>query len=223
MIKHLTLAALPLLGLLGTSAYAECDYDDFPRMDAMLVGMIADGLQWNNTAMNVRSFRVPATPQQVKDFYGKQWKEAVDYTTFGPWEQILHINNQCMMMVQVQAQNERYSYGKLMLTNPPVAGASDRRLGEGVPMPAEAQVVSDMQSDDPLRKGRVTMLLVADDIQRTRAWYESEMLHRGWQLEHRSTLAGSVVLNYAKGRELLTIGLLRHETNTQVLLTRMDQ
>lgn len=192
-------------------------------MDAMLVGMVADGMRWNNNAMNVRSFRVPATTQQVKDFYAKQWKDAVDFTTFGPWQQILHINKHCMMMVQVQAQNERFSFGRFLLTNPPAAGASDQPLGAGVPMPAGAQVVSDMPSDDPLRPGRLTLLLVADDIHRTRAWYESEMLHRGWQLEHRSTLAGSVVLNYAKGRELLSIGMLRHETNTQVLLTRMDQ
>lgn len=222
-MTKLTILTALLLALVNSHAHGNCDYDDFPRMDNMLVGMIADGMQWNNNAINARSFRVPATPQQVKDFYGKKWKDAVDYTTFGPWDQILHINNKCMMMVQVQAQNERYSYGKLMLTNPPAPGASDRPLGQGVPMPAEAQVVSDMLSDDPLRKGRLTMLLVADDIQRTRAWYESEMLNLGWQLEHRSTLAGSIVLHYAKGRELMTIGLLRHENNTQVLLTRMDQ
>lgn len=220
MIKLTPLVAM--LALLSSQVHGACDYDDFPRMDSMLLGMVADGMQWNNNAMNVRSFRVPATPEQVKSFYGKQWKDAVDYTTFGPWEQILHLNERCMMMVQVQAQNERYSYGKLLLTNPPAPNASDRALGEGVPMPADAQVVSDMRSDDPLRKGRLTLLLIADDIHRTRAWYESEMLHQGWQLEHRSTLAGSVVLNYAKGRELMTIGLLRHETNTQVLLTRMD-
>lgn len=220
MIKLTPLVAM--LALLSSQAHGACDYDDFPRMDSMLLGMVADGMQWNNNAMNVRSFRVPATPEQVKSFYGKQWKDAVDYTTFGPWEQILHLNERCMMMVQVQAQNERYSYGKLLLTNPPAPNASDRALGEGVPMPADAQVVSDMRSDDPLRKGRLTLLLIADDIHRTRAWYESEMQQQGWQLEHRSTLAGSVVLNYAKGRELMTIGLLRHETNTQVLLTRMD-
>ena len=214
---------LPLLALLSPKAIADCDFDDFPRLNGMLIGNIADGLQWNNSVMNARSFRVPASPDEVKAFYAKQWQDAVDFTEFGPWQQILHINNQCMMMVQVQAQNSRYSYGKLMLTNPPETDLSSHVLGAGMPVPPSGQVVSDMQSDDKLRKGRLTLLIVAEDIHRTRAWYESEMHNRGWQLEHRSTLANSVVLNYAKGRERMTIGMLPHESNTQVLLTQMDQ
>lgn len=221
MTRSLTL--LPALALACSLAQANCDYDDFPRMDGMLLGMIADGMVWNGAAINARSFRVPANVQAVKDFYGKKWEGAVDFTTFGPWEQILHLNEKCMLLVQVQAQGaeSRYSFGKVMLSNPSMSGASQPIVGDGVPAPGDAQVVSDLHNDDPLRSGRQTLLLVADDIHRTRAWYESEMLTQGWQLEHRSTLAGSVVLNYAKGRELMTIGMLRHENNTQVLITRM--
>src|SRR5690606_41182287 len=62
MLKLTPLVAM--LALLSSQAHGACDYDDFPRMDSMLLGMVADGMQWNNNAMNVRSFRVPATPEQ---------------------------------------------------------------------------------------------------------------------------------------------------------------
>src|SRR5690606_8763633 len=37
---------------------------------------------------------------------------------------------------------------------------------------------------------RLTLLLIADDIHRTRAWYESEMLHQGWQLRSEERRVG---------------------------------
>ena len=97
------------------NAQADCDYDDFPRMDGMLVSSLGGNVQWNHSPMAGRSFRVPATVEQVKTFYTGKWQE-VDFTEFNGWEQILHINKHCMMMLQVRAQNDRFSYGRMLLT-----------------------------------------------------------------------------------------------------------
>lgn len=50
--------------------------------------------------------------------YAEAWADEVDFSAFNGWEQILHINQQCMMMIQVKRQNDRYSYGQLVITTP---------------------------------------------------------------------------------------------------------
>ena len=217
----------PLLPLLlaacASLAYADCDYDDFPRMDGMLVSSLGSNVQWNHTALQGRAFRVPASVAAVKNFYAEHWADAVDFTEFNDWQQVLHLNEDCIMMLQVRAQNERYSYGRMTITNPPQAGAGSEPLGTGMPVPPEAQVVSDMRSDDKIREGRLVLILNDDNIHATRAWYEAELLNQGWNLDHRSLQDNASVLTYSKGRELMTVGLLRHASKTQVLLTRMDR
>lgn len=216
------LAAFALLSL-SHAAVADCDYDDFPQMDNMLLASLGGDVQWNNMPLAGRSFRVPASLEQVRAFYAREWKDAVDFTEFNGWEQILHINKHCMMMVQVKAQNERFSFGRLLLTNPPAKSATSRPLGGGMPVPPGAQVISDMRSDDAIREGRMVLLLNEEDLHATRAWYEAEMQRLGWSLEERSDQLHAVVLSYAKGRELMSVGLLRHQEVTQVLLNRMDR
>ncbi|WP_152987259.1 hypothetical protein [Pseudomonas sp. TTU2014-080ASC] len=215
---------LPLMALsICLQAQADCDFDDFPRMDDMLVSSIGENIQWNHAPINARAFRVPNSVTGVKDFYAGEWADAVDFTEFDGWDQILHINEDCMMMVQVKAQNDRFSYGRMTITNPPENGGATLELGSGMPVPPDAEVVSDMRSDDKIRKGRMVLILSHDTMHATRAWYEAELLNQGWKLEQRSQQENATVLNFAKGRELMTVGLLRHAEKTQVLLNRMDR
>lgn len=215
----------PLFAFLGCiSAQADCDFDDFPRMEGMSVSALGQSVQWNHLPLNGRSFRVSSNLEEVKAFYGREWKDAVDYTEFNGWDQIMHINSKCIMLVQVKAQNERYSYGRMLLTNPPTKDAGQTPLGQGMPVPLNAQVISDMQSDDDIRKGRMLLLLNDDDMHRSRAWYESEMVSQGWTLDSRSIQPNAIVLSYSKGRELMTIGFLDVEDGrTQILVNRMDR
>ncbi|WP_298186158.1 hypothetical protein [uncultured Pseudomonas sp.] len=216
-------ASLALLASSASLAYADCDYDDFPRMDGMLVSSLGTSVQWNHVPLQGRAFRVPASVASVRDFYAEQWADAVDFTEFNDWQQVLHLNEDCIMMLQVRAQNDRYSYGRMTITNPAQAGAGSEQLGSGMPVPPEAQVVSDMRSDDTIRQGRLVLLLNDDNIHATRAWYEAELLNQGWNLDHRSLQDNATVLTYSKGRELMTVGLLRHASKTQVLVNRMDR
>lgn len=217
--------SLPLLLLIACAdlAYADCDYDDFPRMDGMLVSSLGASVQWNHTPLQGRTFRVSATVPRVKEFYAQQWPDEVDFSEFNDWDQILHINERCIMMIQVKAQNDRYSYGRMSITNPPQAGGGGEPLGSGMPVPPDAQVISDMRSDDVIREGRLVLILNDENIHATRAWYEAELLNQGWNLDHRSQQDNAVVLTYSKDRELMTVGLLRHADKTQVLLNRMDR
>ena len=62
-----------------------------------------------------------------------------------------------------------------------------------------------------------------EDMNTTAQWYETELKQQGWSLEQRSQQANGVVLSYSRERELMTVGLLRHQDKTQVLVNRMDR
>jgi len=221
-MKIIPLLLITLL-LAANRAQAECDYDDFPLMPDMLVANIGSNIQWNQTPMAGRSFRVQANLATVKDFYAKAWADEVDFSAFNGWEQILHINQQCMMMIQVKRQNERFSFGQMVITNPPSSAVAAQALGDGMPVPPGALVISDMRSDDEIRQGRLVLLLNEEDMHTTARWYETDLKQQGWTLDQRSQQATGMVLSYSRGRELMTVGLLRHENKTQILLNRMDR
>lgn len=221
-MKIITPLLITLL-LAANGAWAECDYDDFPLMPDMLVATIGSNIQWNHTPMAGRSFRVPANLATVKDFYAKAWADEVDFSEFNGWGQILHINQQCMMMIQVKRQNDRFSFGQMVITNPPGSAVAAQVLGDGMPVPPGAHVVSDMRSDDDIRQGRLVLLLNEEDMHTTARWYETDLKQQGWSLEQRSQQTNGMVLSYSRGRELMTVGLLRHQDKTQILLNRMDR
>lgn len=220
---RLLLATLLSGALCAGPAHADCDFDDFPLMESMDLASVAESMQWNNLPMSIKGFRVSASVEAVKAFYGERWQDEVDFTEFGAWQQILHINDECMMMVQLQAQNGQ-STGRLMLVNPPDEDLASRVLGAGVPVPPDAVVVTDMQNQDRYRAGQLVMLLSEDSLEGSMSWYQAEMQRTGWRQNRRQMAQNNATLIYSKGREQLSVVLLRVEGGqTQILINRMDR
>jgi len=221
MTKHLP--SVLLLVALSPLVHADCDFDDFPTLDSMQLATVAEAMQWNNLPMSVKGFRTEAPLETVRDFYGKQWEGEVDFTEFGAWQQILHINEDCMMMVQLRTA-EGQTQGRLMLVNPPDEELAQRPLGGGVPMPPDAVVVTDMQSQDSHRDGELVMLLYPETLDVATRWYEAEMVRFGWQLNRRQVSQNNATLIYSKGREQLSVVFLRTANEqTQILVNRVDR
>lgn len=217
------LPAILLLALLSQVAQADCDFDDFPTQDGMQLASVAEAMQWNNLPMSVKGFRTEAPVEVLRGFYAERWEGAVDFTEFGAWQQILHINDDCMMMVQLRSA-EGQTQGRLMLVNPPDEEGSSRPLGGGVPMPPDAVVVTDMQNQDSYRDGQLVMLLYPDVLDAATRWYETEMVRSGWQLNRRQYSQNNATLIYGKGREQLSVVFLRTAgEQTQILLNRVDR
>lgn len=217
-LPFLMLALWPLL------ARAECDFDDFPQMDGMRLATVAEAMQWNNMPMSVKGFSTDAGLQAVLAFYQERWAGAEDLTTFGAWQQVLHLNDDCMMMVQARTVGSQTS-GRLMLVNPPEDEQVQRVLGSGVPVPPDAVVVTDMQSQDAQRDGQLVMLLHPDSMASAVSWYQAEMVRSGWQLSRRAFSQNNATLIYSKGLKQLSVVFLRTttENQTQILLNQVDR
>lgn len=215
---------LPMvLGLFPLLVRGECDFDDFPQMDSMQVATVAEAMQWNNMPMSVKGFRVDASLQAVLAFYSDRWAGAADITTFGAWQQVLHLNDDCMMMVQARTVGSETT-GRMMLVNPPADEQVQRKLGSGVPVPPDAVVVTDMQSQDAQRDGQLVMLLYPDNMASAVSWYQAEMVRSGWQLSRRAFGQNNATLLYSKGLEQLSVVFLRttDDQQTQILLNQVD-
>lgn len=210
------LATLPLV------AQGDCDFDDFPQMDGMQIATVAEAMQWNNMPMSVKGFRTDASLQAVLDFYGDRWAGAVDFTEFGAWQQIMYLDDDCMMMVQARTQQAQTT-GRMMLVNPPDEELVARPLGAGVPVPPDAVVVTDMQNQDAHRDGQLVMLLYTGEMSGAVSWYQAEMVRSGWQLNRRQFSQNSSTLLYSKGLEQLSVVFLRTAgEQTQILLNKVD-
>ena len=208
------------LGLMNMgAAVANCDFDDFPVMDAMTLQSVMDDGNYNNRPMMVQNFIADqASYHDVVDYYHKIWDERYDDTAFGMWHQISTMTDECMMTVQVAAQNNSTpSVGRLVISNPPTSKEGDS-VGADVLAPTDSVVVSDLVTDDGPKKGRITMLSTAGSTSEVANFYRSEMQHKGWALDREFNEAESRVLIFRKGLNVSNILIIPAGDMTQVLI-----
>tara|TARA_R110002050_G_scaffold9504_1_gene33232 strand:+ start:380053 stop:380757 length:705 start_codon:yes stop_codon:yes gene_type:complete len=203
---------------IGTVA-AKCDFDDFPVMDEMALQSVMDDANYNNRPMMVQNFIADdVSYHDVVDYYHKIWDKRYDDTAFGMWHQISTMTNECMMTVQVAAQNNSTpSVGRLVISNPPTSKEGDS-VGEDVLTPPDSVVVSDLTTDDGPKKGRITMLSTAGSTSDVAGFYRNEMQHKGWTLDREFNEAESRVLVFRKGLNVSNILIIPAGEMTQVLI-----
>lgn len=214
--------ALSMLCLLFTyngNAYANCDFDDFPIMDEMAIQDVMGNANYNNRPMMVQNFIADdASYHDVVDYYHRVWDKRYDDTAFGMWHQITTMTNECMMTVQVAAQNDSTpSVGRLVISNPPAANENDD-VGADVLAPPDSVIVSDLVTNDGPKKGRITMLSTAESTSDVASFYLNEMRHNGWSLDREFNEQESRVLVFRKGLDISNILIIPAGEMTQVLI-----
>lgn len=201
------------------NAIADCDFDDFPVMDEMTLQSVMGDGNYNNRPMMVQNFIADqASYHNVVDYYHRIWDKEYDDTAFGMWHQISTMTDECMMTVQVAAQNNSTpSVGRLVISNPPTARENDS-VGADVLTPPDSVVVSDLVTNDGPKKGRVTMLSTAGSSSDVASFYQDEMQHKGWALDRQFNEAESRVLVFRKGLDVSNILIIPAGEMTQVLI-----
>jgi hypothetical protein len=208
-----------LLFIYNSQAMANCDFEDFPVMDEMSVTSIMNDANYNNRPMMVQSFiAYDASYHDVVDYYHKVWDKRYDDTAFGMWHQITTITDDCMMTVQVAAQNNSTpSNGRLIISNPMSNDVSDN-LGADVLAPPDSVVVSDLATDDGPKKGRITMLAADGSTSDVASFYLNEMQRKGWTLDRQFNEGEAQVLVFRKGLDVSNILVIKAGDMSQVLI-----
>lgn len=198
------------------SAQADCDFDDFPIMSAMKFFPLLADASFNNRPMMVKGYTSDDSLEEVAGYYHRQWKGRVDDSTIGPWFQVSSLQDECMMTVQIARQNDG-TQGRLVISNiPEIAG--DAEIGEGLLMPGDAVVVSDLSTKDGPKKGRVSVLASAGSSSEVAAFYLANMDQAGWRLEHSFNQDGAQVLVFRDGLNTSNILIIPAADITQILI-----
>lgn len=200
-------------------AFANCDFDDFPIMDEMTLQDVMGDANYNNRPMMVQNFIADdASYHDVVDYYHQVWDKLHDDTAFGMWHQITTMTNECMMTVQVAAQNNSTpSVGRLVISNPPAAVENDD-IGLDVLAPPDSVIVSDLITDDGPKQGRITMLATAESSSDVASFYLNEMQNAAWSLDREFNEQESRVLVFRKGLDISNILIIPAGEMTQVLI-----
>lgn len=197
--------------------FSGCDYDDFPVMDEMSVFSLIENSVQNNRPLRVRGFTADVNREQVINYYHREWDGEVDDSTYGQWDQISTLNDDCMMTVQVARVAGGTTEGRLVISNVPTAAANEA-VGADLVKPVGATVVSDLRTEDAHKNGRVAVITAEGSPVEVARFYLSQMINKGWGLERRFEEGGGMVLVFRRGLDSTNILLLKSLSGTQVLI-----
>lgn len=220
MIKRVLGFATVSLSLLSEVASADCDFSDFPTMPEMKVSALMDNAQYNSRPLGVRSFSASVSADSVLGFYQRRWRDRSVQSTFGPWQQIGTLEDECFFTVQYGGAGEN-SFGRLLISKVP-EGDIDTPLGEGVITPADGLVVSDMLTDDGPKQGRVTIITSEQSVSELVNFYRTEMAMDNWSLEQNFSQQGGTVLVFRKGIDENNIVIMPAGDASQILINEVE-
>lgn len=218
MVINMKITLAAVIGfMLSTAAVAgSCDFDDFPVMSEMSMFPVLGNAVHNNRPMMVKGFSADVTMEQVIEFYHKKWRGRSSDSVYAQWNQVSTLTDECLMTVQI-AGNGDNSQGRLVISNVPTISA-DSAMGEGVIKPSDANVISDLITNDGPKNGRVTLMATGGSPAEVARFYQSSLSSWGWKQQQNFTKDGSRVLIFRKGLNVMNILLVPTPEFTQVLI-----
>ena len=216
MMKLVFVISLVFLPL--TSVFGDCDFNDFPTTDQMLINTIAPAMNWNGQQMAIKSFVADLSVEQVIRYYHRQWRDAFADSQSGAWLQVANLNEDCMKLVQVAEDGRGGSIGRLAIIFKPPSKKDDR-FGDGVIKPIDALVVSDMHNSDGPKKNRLTVITNHSDVATTTLFYRNTFSDRGWLLSQEFNQAQGTVLTFKHGTAEANVLIAPAGQATQVMLS----
>lgn len=211
---------LIILLALSIPAYADCDFTDFPIMSDMKIYNIVSGGQLNNRPMLVKGFSSSSSLEKVITYYQRRWKKRFDESTYAKWRQISTMKNNCLMTVQLAVMDDG-SQGRLVISKPPTVSLAESD-GRGLLVPHGGHVVSDLRTDDGIKKGRVTILASDQAPAELRRFYKAQMESKGWSLSHQFKEQDSHVLVFRDGKKTNNVLIMSAGPISQILINEEE-
>lgn len=199
--------------------WADCDFTDFPTMDGMRISVLMDNANYNNRPIKARSFSADASASRLLAFYQRAWRDRSAESAFGPWQQISTVEDDCLFTVQYGEAGEGV-FGRLLISIAPKI-AADTPMGEGVVKPADGQVVSDLQTRDGFKKGRVTVISSQRSVSELQSFYRTEMLRKGWVLQNNFAESGGSVMTFRRRTDETHIVIGPGSESSQILINEV--
>lgn len=216
-LASLFLASGPLLAL------------DFPPPPDAEVASIASSTTALGMQLEICSFSVKATPDEVLGFYADLWKDQGVKSEMPPWRMIGTRKGSQFLNVQVQPRGNGVSWGYLSVSDLPERldnksyGIS---MGPAFPMMSGSEILDDQQSKDLGKTGRV--LLIKNSLSPTANlhFYKNHFRGQGWEIlmdEQTAPRQAGYALYMSKGSESLTLTINRLDGETSIVANQVKR
>lgn len=202
---------------------AGCDFDDFPVHDSMDVFEIAGNTVFNGRVMGINGFHADVGPGDIIEFYHERWRDEFADSEWGPWYQVAHINDECMMMVQVAASEDGRSVGRLSILNPPRGNVGGKpQLPADIPALPGTVTVMDMANQDDFKLGRSWLITNSGTVADNYQFYLAEYRRKGWAEQMSQTRSDAAVLVFRRDLDEVNIIIQQGQSQTKVWITRVE-
>lgn len=196
-----------LVGLLCLQSYLVQAWPDFDKPDDVKVEWVANDIIRNGVPMYIENIRCDCEYERILAFYRKLWADMDNKgyveTDLGSMKQISRGDDRYFYSVQVMNDPKDFkkSRGRLVISEMPNKDNQNVVLGEGIPMPGDSKVMTDIYDGMPGKKSRTVMLLNNKSIVENMQFYRSHYESRKWKsfLFPVNPDVGSQALSYQQG------------------------
>jgi hypothetical protein len=176
---------------------ASCDMDMFPIMAEMRTYQLMDEANYNGEMMSVKGFHADISAAELRRYYERQWSGREAHSVLGQWQQISTMTRRCILTVQYQSSGAGKTTGRLIASKPPESRLQN--MGKGVPIPEGGIVISDLETEDGPKSGRLVMISSGQSAVDILDFYHAEMQGTRWLLERKFEEQGAFVLLFRDG------------------------
>lgn len=202
---------------------------DFPAPPDAQVASIATSTTALGMQLEIRSFNVKHSQDEVLAFYKDLWKDQAVESEMPPWRMIGTRKDGQFLNVQVQPRDANTSWGYLSISDLPerldnkTYGTS---MGPAFPMMNGSQVLDDQVSKDIGKSGRVLLLKNSFSPTANLNFYKQHFRGQGWEIlmdEQTAPRQGGYALYMTKGRESLTMTINRLDGETSIVANQVKR
>jgi hypothetical protein len=181
----------------AAAVHAACDIDEFPVMPEMRTFVLMDKAQYNSETLSVLGFDADVPSHQLVNHYQRLWAGSEVLSDIGQWLQISTITKNCILTVQYRANGADKTTGRLVASAP--IQSLGQQQGEGMPIPPEGIVISDLTTQDGPKTGRLLIISSEDAVIDVASYYRTKMQGGRWLLEREFEEQGASVQLYRDG------------------------
>ncbi len=176
---------------------ASCDIETFPIMAEMRTYHLMNDANYNGEMMSVKGFDADISAAEVRRYYERQWSGREAHSVMGQWQQISTMTRRCILTVQYQSSGTGTTMGRLIASKPPESRLQN--MGKGVPIPQGGIVISDLETQDGPKSGRLVMISSGESAVDIVDFYHAEMQGTRWLLERKFEEQGAFVMLFRDG------------------------
>jgi hypothetical protein len=205
MIKQYKFSGLTALLFVIFPAWvqASCELDEFPVMDEMRTYTVMENANYNGELMSVIGFEADLSSSEVRRYYQRYWSGSEVQSELGQWQQISTVTRHCILTVQYQASGSGKTAGRLIASKPPQSQQQD--MGKGLPVPNDGIVISDLDTQDGPKSGRLVMISSEASAIDIVDFYRAELQGTRWLLERQFEDQGASVMLFRDGLDEMNV------------------